>query len=559
MNDPTPPSDASPPAPPEQAIVRRRWQRASVYLGSIALVLMMWICGLLYTLRQHPERFVHELLAQLPFPSSTGDISWENRRTLVIDDLKLGDFFYAEKIILVASPVGLLRHHVAKVQIIGGQLFTKPLYAAMEKFGSSGNQNLDWTIGRLEISRGTAMLETVAVDTPIPLRLGVRQPIVLHALKLGQPDSSPEMTEEQTAEIGNVNIVSPVDPVSPVFSFPLIRVRFTYAEIWHHRIREVELVRPTMFLGEDLFWFTSQFEKEHNTLPATGPTAPWTVGRFKVDYGRLAVNAFGQPVVHFPFFFDTTVDDIRLDQLNKISAKSSIAIRRLDQDYPDYKIRLVGLTGRLDFSLPPTDASANNVVNTLKIDEISWNDIPVKDVNTTLTFDPNGVYGKMNGNCEGGELTGNFEFYYTKGFTWNADFFANKINCQPIAEKIVGKYVDITGELDGNVFVKGKTTEILDCHGLLALPHPGVVEIKSMNDLLDRLPVDLTAVKKDLAKIALNAFQTYPYLSGRLQLDYQPEGGSGILMLDSPNGQRRFGMYWHPYTSSKVAKDSDNR
>ena len=90
------------------------------------------------------------------------------------------------------------------------------------------------------------------------------------------------MTKEQTAEIVNVNIVSPVDPVSPVFTFPLIRVRFTYTELWHHQIREIDLVRPTMFLGEDLFWFTDQFKKEHAAMPAEGPTAPWTVDHFKV-------------------------------------------------------------------------------------------------------------------------------------------------------------------------------------------------------------------------------------------------------------------------------------
>jgi hypothetical protein len=473
MSEPPPPSEPAPDQVQPAVCVRRRWQRASIYLGSIALILMMWICGILYTLRQHPERFVDGLLAQLPFPSSTGDVSWQNRRTLVIEDLKLGDFFYADQIVIVASPVGLLRRHVAKVQIIGGQLFTKPLYAAMNKFKSSGAGNFNWTIGRLEISRGTAMLQTVAVDTPIPLRFGVRQPIVLHALKLGQPDSSPEMTEEQTAEIVNVNIVSPVDPVAPVFTFPLIRIRFTYTELWHHQIREIDLVRPTMFLGEDLFWFTDQFKKEHAAMPTVGPTAPWTVDHFKVEYGRLAVSAFGQPVVHFPFFFGTTVDDIRLDQLDKMSAKSVIAIKRLDQDYPDYKIHLVDLTGRLYFSVPPTDAKANNVVNTLSIDEIAWNEIPVTGVSTTLTFDPNGVYGKLNGKCEGGQLAGNFEFYYTKGFTWNADFFANKINCEPIAEKMVGKYVDMTGELDGKLSVQGKTTEILNCQGSLALPNPG--------------------------------------------------------------------------------------
>ena len=551
MSEPTPPAEPSPPAPEAPSPKPARccnWHRVRVYTWSILLCAAMWFDAVLVVVRFYPGVVVAHMLGELPFPSTTGKVYWINRRTLSIDDLKVGGFFYAEKVIVTASPFGLLRHHVAKVQILGGQLFTKPLYAALEQAGPGSGKGVDWVIGRLEISRGTVMLDNLVADTSIPVRLGVRHPIVLRGLRLGAPDSSPEMSQEQTIEIGQVNIVSPFDPLSPVFAFPLTRVRFSYTELWHHHIRGIELIRPTMFLGQDLFWLAHQFNSEHEARPAKGPEAPWVVSHFVVQYGQLAVNAFGQPVVHFPFFFDTEVSNIRLDQLDKISAKSTIAIRRLDQDYPDYKVRLVNLRGNLYFSLPMTDANANNVVNTIQIDELSWNNIPVKNVSTTITFDPNGVYGKLNGACEGGQLTGNFEFYYAKGFTWNANLFADKINCQPIAEKLVGKYVNLTGELDGQIDVKGKTTEILNCSGLLELPNPGSLEIKSMQDLLDRIPSDMIKIKQDALKIAINTFQTYPYDRGELKLNYTAAGGSGILKLNGPRGLRQFEAYLHPWS-----------
>jgi hypothetical protein len=250
------------------------------------------------------------------------------------------------------------------------------------------------------------------------------------------------------------------------------------------------------------------------------------------------------------------VDDVRLDELDKISAKAIIPIERLDQDYPDYKVRIVNLHGNLYFSWPPTDATANNVDTTIHIDELSWNDIPVKGVDATLTFDPNGVYGKLtNGTCEKGQLNGNFEFYYNKGFTWNADFFADKINCQPIAEKLAGKYFELTGELDGRIAVQGKATEILNCNGLLELPDAGNLEIKSMNDLLDRLPANTTTLKRDALKIAISTFQTYPYDHGQFKVDYKPEGGVGTLELNGPRGQRQFEIYFHPWTLSDNSVD----
>jgi hypothetical protein len=386
----------------------------------------------------------------------------------------------------------------------------------MDRVGAKNSDGLDWVIGRLEISRGTVMLDNLVADTSIPVRLGVRFPIVLNGLRLGKPDSSPQMTEERTVEIGTVNIVSTVDPTVPVFSFPLTRVRLTYSELWHHHVREIDFIQPTLFLGEDLFWLTKKFRAE-NKPTAKGPEAPWVIAHLEVRYGQLAVNAFGQPVVQFPFFFDTKVDNIRLDQLDQISAKAVIPIQRLDQDYPDYKVRIVNLNGRLYFSWPPSDAKANNVVNTISIAELSWNGIPVKNVSTTLTFDPNGVYGKLtDGTCEGGHLNGNFEFYYTKGFAWNADFFADKINCQPIAEKLVGKYVKLTGLLDGRIAVQGKVTDILHCSGALDLPTPGRLEIKSMDELVDRIP----------------------------------GGGVSTMSLDGPVGKREFDVYLHPWNLS---------
>jgi hypothetical protein len=555
---PTPPPEATAAPPLKTRRTTIHWQRVRIYVWAILLILLMWICGTMVSIRKDPKRFVDGALSRLPFPASVAEAKWINRRTLELRDVKLGDFFYAYSVTITASPFGLWRHHIAKVQIHGGQLYTKALYDQMEKNGKGHEvKGWDWTIARLEISRGTVMFESDSLDASIPVRLGAKRPIILNDIKLGAPDDSDAMNRERTQDIENVNIVSPFDPVAPVLAFPVTRIRFTYNELWHHHLREVEMIRPVMFLGEDLFWFSNQFKKSRATLPAEGVAAPWQIGLFKVEYGQLAVNAFGQPVVHFPFFYDTKVEDIRLDQLDKISAKSVIAIRRLDQDYPDYKIRIAGLTGRLYFSLPPTDATANNVVNTVAIDEVSWNNIPVKKVSTTVTFDPNGVYGKMSGACEGGELTGNFEFYYTKGFTWNVDFFANKINCQPIAEKVVGKYLNLTGELDGDIKVQGRVTEILDCQGLLTLPHPGLLQLKSLDSLLSRLPGQPTLLREQATKIAVDALSTYPYQHGELKIDYKPAGGMGSLSLSSTSGERHLDMFWHPYGSPEVAVAGD--
>jgi hypothetical protein len=171
------------------------------------------------------------------------------------------------------------------------------------------------------------------------------------------------------------------------------------------------------------------------------------------------------------------------------------------------------------------------------------------------------MYGKLTGKCAGGELAGNFEFYYSKDFSWNVNFFAQKVSCQPIAEALGGKYVDLTGELDGAIAVQGKSTDILDCQATLALPNPGVLVIKSLDHLLKSASASLS-LKDQVKKIAVEAFRTYPYRSGSFKIDYKPSNGTGILKLDGPAGLRSFEIYWHPDDqgeSSKIANQESNR
>ena len=76
-----------------------------------------------------------------------------------------------------------------------------------------------------------------------------------------------------------------------------------------------------------------------------------------------------------------------------------------------------------------------------------------------------------------------------------------------------------------------------------------------MDALLDRLPADMTGLKRDALKIAISAFQTYPYRGGQMKIDYKPTGGVSTLKLDGPRGQRQFEIYFHPWTLSDSSGD----
>jgi hypothetical protein len=197
-------------------------------------------------------------------------------------------------------------------------------------------------------------------------------------------------------------------------------------------------------------------------------------------------------------------------------------------------------------------------VNTITIDSISWNDIPVTNAYVSATFDPTGIYVKLGGACEKGNMEGNLEVYYTQGFAWNADLFAHQVDCAPIAEKLAGKYGSLTGAINGKIAIVGKGTTIEKCGGTLTLDQPGELRIQSADRLLNNLPADTVALKRAAMKIAVQALSFYPYNTGQFVVDYAPATGSAKLKLDGPMGKRDFEVYWHPFGGSEVAKDADS-
>jgi hypothetical protein len=559
MSDPEPPS--LPPAPesttPPRLPRRCNWQRVRIYFWAAALALSLWPLGMAYTLREDPKHFIDGAFAQFPFPATVGQVRWTNADTLELSNVRCGDFFFAYRITLSASMRDLWRRHLDSVQVAGGDLYMANLTRYLASSQGKSTEGLDWTIRKLILRRGVVLLDLGPALPAVPVNVGLLRPVILNHVHLGTPDNSAPMTEERVLELENIHFSSPFDPLAPVLGLPLVRVKFTYAEIWHHQIRGIDLVRPDLYLGQDLFWFTDQFKRERSAAAKTGPQSPWKVGHFGVEYGRLSINTFGQPRFTFPFFFDTQVDDIQLDQLDKLSAKSVIAIRDFTKNYPQYKINIVDLHGKLEFSVPPTNAKANNVVPTVFIKEVAWNGIPVTNAWATATFDPTGIYARLGGTCEKGLMEGNLEVYYTKGFEWNANFFAHQIDAAPIAEKLAGKYGSLTGVIEGKISVQGKATTINRVNGGLTLDQPGALKIQSVDRLVNDLPASMTGFKRDALKVALQAFTYYPYTQGQFLVDYQPGDGGATLKLNGPVGRRDFSIYWHPFGRSEVAKDGD--
>jgi len=179
-------SEGDPPAPSPR---RCNWHRVRIYGWSVLIVLALWTFGAAYAFRHEPTRVAHRILAQLPYPSSVRQVRWLDASTLQLNDVKIGDFFYADSIVISASLGDLLRRHFRDVTITGPQLFMGAFDKAMS--GANSQQGgFPWTINKLTIRRGTLLIDGGPDFPNIPVRIGGRRPVIINYLKLQRPDAS---------------------------------------------------------------------------------------------------------------------------------------------------------------------------------------------------------------------------------------------------------------------------------------------------------------------------------------------------------------------------------
>lgn len=548
------------------ADARRWYQKKRTYAALMIASFLVGVVALVLLVRFKTERVVKETLEWTRAPMTIRRVKWEKDGALVLQGIRMGKgahdetsenvYFSAGRITVRWNWVEfLLAGRIASVELRKPQIWVGRLNKASGTNGKSPGYKGKLSITTLKIDTGTLMIDSLGADIPaVPITVGRQEPLVLHDVRIFGKGLG--MDREQVATVEKLTITSPYDPMSPVLHFDAINIAFTWEELRHNEIRRIELIGPTIYLGPDLFWFADRFSKQRpnghaQTAPVNGNgngdsvPVPWRIHDFQVRAGRLAVNAFGQPGITLPFTFVSSAKDIRLDQLDKISLNNKIIIPSQDRSYPEYKVRWEDMRGEIAFALPLSDKSAQNVVNTIHVKSISWNDLAVTDAWSSVTFDRNGIYGRIEGHCYEGILSSDFAVYFKEGYPWEGHFFAQKVNAGTMVDKLAPSYLSLTGVLNGKLEVNGRATEIVRTSGDMKLTPPGVMEIKSIDELIRKMPADWNFIKRDLVTILLESCRTYNYTKGEVALDYQARQAVGTLKLDGLQGERHFTVNWY--------------
>jgi hypothetical protein len=467
------------------------------------------------------------------------------------NEVELGSYGRFERItirwnwwdLLVHQQIELLDLQRPRIWVAGAaKAFSSSEKKTVKKSGGSG---FGIEFKTLRVNRGKIWLDNLGYGVQaIPVEIGQQQAWELKAVRFGGSGFLGQ-EQEQEAKIQNITVNSPYDAISPVFFFHEITLRFTWSGLARNEINFVKIDGPKIYVGPNLFEFTDEVKQKRQDWAKPEKNVPWLIKDFSVVNGKLSISGFGAPNLELPLLFGLSEKDLWLRDFEKMKLKSIVAIYDLGYFYPEYGVRYGQIVGDLQFSLPPTDDKANNLVGRVWLDSLSWKDIETTKDWVAVTFDRKGIYGTFGGEAYRGYINGGFQILFAEGFPWEGWLSSDKVDLAPVASKLTPQYLAISGRLDGKLLVKAQSRDIQSTQFDLKLVDRGRLEIRSIDDMLKKIPDEWSSLKKVMTTALLSSFRNYDYTSGILNLSYAKPDSALLLDLKGRQGDRKFDVKWH--------------
>lgn len=426
---------------------------------------------------------------------------------------------------------------------------------------ASGKGNKDseaWRVDEISIKDTAITLQRVAPGLP-PVKFDINY----HAydLPLAPADLAGNF-EPQRVELSQLAIKSPYEPLRNVAYLPTVFVDFTLDGLFQQRIDKVEIVSPSLFVGEDLFWYVDYYRKyaageplpgamsERMAMAAAGrmmaleaatsaATAPikeggaWTVDTLEVHAGKLIIAPKGRPLPGiprpFPFSFVT--------RLNQGKLEAQFDIPRDTYTWEQLKIQLEGMYGRVMFNLPVKDVD-NNLTETFQVDRIRYKELHMEKAHLTITYDANGIYGKFGGEAYEGYVNGAFNIYNDVNYSWDGWISGSAVKTTEITQKLCPAYLLLDGKVNATVVAQGNSKEVYQCDLKFKNATPGKFSIVALNDTLKAMAKELTGYQLDMATIGIEMLRDLDYEQVAAEARFYGREGKGFLHIAGPAGIR---------------------
>ncbi len=415
----------------------------------------------------------------------------------------------------------------------------------------------EWRIGEIEVTRSRVHFETLIPQIE-GLQFAIETKLTDVPLSL---DGLLAQDTKQKIELAGVEIKDPYNSFITVAELPTIFVEFSLAGLARQEVDKVDLIGPSLHVGQGLFWwidYQRKFREQNegasiavDTGVAPAKQRDWIVKTINANSGKIIVSPTGVPVGVVPFPFNATTN---MSEGN-IELKLNIPDENHIYRFPDYKVELQGLTGDVQFNVPVKDVS-NNVVQTFTLRRAKWKDFDASDLFISVTFDENGIYGKFGGAAYEGYAEGQFNFYLNDKGKWDAWIAGTDLDTGPVTKILVPDSFLMEGKVSLKVLSEGRDKSVGETSGEFQTTTPGWFDITKLDPLFDKFPPEWNSIQKQLTELSLIALKRFDYDKGAGSLYFLNRAGQLDLRFSGDYGTRELNLQVHDERDAKAGKPS---
>lgn len=474
----------------------------------------------------------------------------------------LAQFASVDSLQVEFTPAGLLqRKEIATGTITGmtitmGQTFRSFMNAGSTTIASGTTTGATttnappakpWKLRELGIINGRITLTDLGVAVP-SVGFNVETTLKNIPLSAAATDTDEEIQQQ---EIADLVITSPLDQFAPVFTMKTLFIRYSIAGLFRRELEEIQVLNPTIYVGEDLFWYFDELSKreaETETTAAGSAPAPedtgWKIKKIGIDYGQLVIAAGGKARLPLPLQFSTSAENLNLGRLSDLKLALDLKVPREDYLFPDYKLELRQLGGDIKFDLPP-QSGGNNLVQTLRMSEVRWRQFRAEEGWLSITFDSKGINGEIGAKGYGGYLNGGFSSFFGDNSPWVGWLSGSKVDLKKITEVMAPGNFAMDGPADFKLEATGASSSLERLRGSLRATRQGKMRIGKLDQILADIPGDWYWVKRETTRILLETLRDFTYDTGDASFWYLNDEGNLKLTLQGPGGSRNIDVVLH--------------
>ena len=404
-----------------------------------------------------------------------------------------------------------------------------------------------WKLRELDIVNSRIALADLGVGTT-SIGFNIETTLKDIPLSAAMTDTGEEMQQQ---EIADFTITSPLDSFAPVFTMKTLFIRYSIAGLLRREIEEIQVLNPTIYVGEDLFWYFDELGKREvesptpavSSAPSSDETG-WKLKKIGIAYGQLVIASGGKARLPLPLQFATSAENLNLAKLSDLKLALDLKVPQEDYLFPGYKLELRQLGGNIKFDLPP-QSGQNNLVQTLRMNEVRWRQFRAEEGWLAVTFDRKGINGEIGAKGYGGYINGGFTSFFGDTYPWIGWLSGTKVDLKKVTDVMAPGNFAMDGPGDFKLEASGASSSLDRLRGSLRAVRRGKMQVGKLDQILADIPVNWYWLKRESTRILLETLRDFTYDTGDASFWFLNDEGNLKLTLQGPTGSRNIDVVLH--------------